>query len=37
MLSNVLPVTVIRDDPENDSGLVEKVQASSSASEELSL
>lgn len=37
MLSNVLQVTDIRDEPENDSGLVENVQASSSASEELSL
>lgn len=37
MLSNELQVTDIRDEPENDSGLVENVQASSSGSEELSL
>jgi hypothetical protein len=34
MLSNVSQVTDIRDEPENDSGLVEKVQTISSASEE---
>jgi hypothetical protein len=37
MLSNVSQVTVIRGEPEKDSGLVENVPASSSASEELSL
>jgi hypothetical protein len=37
MFSNVLQVTDIRDEPENDSCLVENVQASNSASEELTL